>query len=389
MSNYTKDFFISYTSKDLEWARWIAWELREANYTYVLQDEHFAPAQDFIHRMRTALNDCRHVIAVLSRTYFDSEFAQAELNAALRADPLGIRARLIPVRVRECELDEMLKARIYINLVGKKDTSVLRHDLISGIKAAIATTIPDSTDVFTEVPKPPVDEVERTESAQPEPPARSRSNTTGSGTSHGKRKGATKVLFLGLDIGRGLDLRRQYHGIRDILAAASRTGPFRVKGRFDTTAETLPDVLATEAPDIVHFSGNQNGGRVLIKSEAGGITTIPAMAIRGMLQTLDGAVRLAIIDTCDSLPSAREATTAIDAARGVSGQPYDVDAIRFYETFYRALARGQSLAAAHEQAAAAHKLRGIAPTETPRLCVRKGVDAKGIHFRRTDPRTTT
>jgi hypothetical protein len=29
----TKDFFVSYTRVDREWAEWVAWELQEAGYT--------------------------------------------------------------------------------------------------------------------------------------------------------------------------------------------------------------------------------------------------------------------------------------------------------------------------------------------------------------------
>ncbi|MBV5337401.1 MAG: toll/interleukin-1 receptor domain-containing protein, partial [Deltaproteobacteria bacterium] len=33
----TKDFFISYTGADKNWAEWIAWQLEEAGYQVVIQ----------------------------------------------------------------------------------------------------------------------------------------------------------------------------------------------------------------------------------------------------------------------------------------------------------------------------------------------------------------
>jgi hypothetical protein len=32
-----RDFFISYTSADLAWAEWIAWELEDVGYTTLIQ----------------------------------------------------------------------------------------------------------------------------------------------------------------------------------------------------------------------------------------------------------------------------------------------------------------------------------------------------------------
>src|SRR5438128_1382519 len=115
----TKDFFISYTKADRAWAEWVAWELQEAGYTCTIQAWHFAPSQSFVQRMRQALVETRHLVAILSDEYLASEFAGAELDAALAADPRGLRAKLIPVRIRSCSLDELMRARIHIDLDGK------------------------------------------------------------------------------------------------------------------------------------------------------------------------------------------------------------------------------------------------------------------------------
>jgi TIR domain len=134
---HTADFFISYTHKDVDWARWIAWELQQANYTCVIQDRDFRPGQNFMEMMRRGLASSRHVIAVLSPDYFKSQYANAELNAALAADPEGASARLVPVRVRNCELDPILRARIYVDLVNQKRDSA-RQRLVTGIQAALS-----------------------------------------------------------------------------------------------------------------------------------------------------------------------------------------------------------------------------------------------------------
>lgn len=360
-----KDFFVSYTRSDQEWAKWVAWELQEAGYTCTIQAWDFVPGQSFIQRMRQALVDTRHLVAILSEQYLASEFAGAELDAALASDPRGLRAKLIPVRVEPCTPDELIRSRIYIDLVGKDPTQA-RSDLLAGISAARATVTPEDSVRFDAPPKFPGSSIKP--DAMPASPS--------------LRCQEVKVLFVGMDVGRGLNLRVQYRQIRSILSNSHNAGPFSTTAVFDANAESLPDLLTKHLPTIVHFSGNQSGGRILLPSAEGGVTTIPARALAGLLQSLDGAVRLAIIDTCDSLPCAREIVGSVDLAMGVKGKPYDEDAIAFYCGFYKALAAGLSMSAAVGQAQAAHKFREVPRTETPQLCVRRGVDSTAISFRR-------
>jgi hypothetical protein len=48
------DYFISYTSSDLAWAGWIAWQLKEAGSSVVLQAWDMVPGLDFVHEMQKA-----------------------------------------------------------------------------------------------------------------------------------------------------------------------------------------------------------------------------------------------------------------------------------------------------------------------------------------------
>ena len=127
------DFFISYTSKDSDWARWIAWELEKADYDCCFQEWDFPPGTDFIQKMNEAVEASKQVIAVISPFYFESMFGKSESNVALVRDPLGSERRLIPVRVCECELKGLFRGRVYIDLVGQDEASA-REVLLSGIR---------------------------------------------------------------------------------------------------------------------------------------------------------------------------------------------------------------------------------------------------------------
>src|SRR4051794_21648973 len=98
-----RTYFISRAGADSRWAALIAGVVRDAGHEAIHQDEHFRVGQSIIDNMsRAAEADC--TIAVLSRAYLESEYCLSELNAALKADPLGRRGRIIPVLIEPVEI---------------------------------------------------------------------------------------------------------------------------------------------------------------------------------------------------------------------------------------------------------------------------------------------
>src|SRR6266542_2232550 len=109
-----KDFFISYNSADRSWAEWIAWQLEEAGDTTVLQAWDFRPGSNFVPEMQRAATEAERTLAVLTPNYLASRFTQPEWAAAFERDPTGERGLLVPVRVREWDLQGLLSQTIYI-----------------------------------------------------------------------------------------------------------------------------------------------------------------------------------------------------------------------------------------------------------------------------------
>ncbi|NEX12732.1 MAG: hypothetical protein C1942_08635 [Prosthecochloris sp.] len=120
MDQEKKDFFISYTGADQQWAEWIAWQLEKAGYTTVLQAWDFHAGSSFVQDMQTALEKAQRTIAVLSPRYLQSAYARAEWSAVFAEDPTGEKGILIPVRIEPCELKGLHKAIVYIDLVRKE-----------------------------------------------------------------------------------------------------------------------------------------------------------------------------------------------------------------------------------------------------------------------------
>jgi len=132
MSDNKKDFFISYTKADKDWAQWIAHQLEKAGYTTIIQAWDFRPGSNFILEIDKATKQAQRTIAVLSQSYLQAVFTQPEWAAAFRQDPAGQRGTLLPVRVEECQLGGLFAAIGYIDLVNL-DEDKARTALLRGI----------------------------------------------------------------------------------------------------------------------------------------------------------------------------------------------------------------------------------------------------------------
>jgi hypothetical protein len=116
LSEGKRDFFVSFNQADRRWATWIAWVLEEAGSSVWFQDWDFKG--NFVLEMDKAHQQSRRTIAVLSPDYLASRFTAPEWAARFAQDATSEHDRLIPVRVRPCELQGLLAQVVYVDLVG-------------------------------------------------------------------------------------------------------------------------------------------------------------------------------------------------------------------------------------------------------------------------------
>ena len=135
-----KDFFISYTAVDKDWAVWIAWILEEAGYQVFVQAWDILPGNNFVAEMQKAMIEYRQTIAVLSENYFDSKYTKAEWTAAITHDPTGESRSLIPVKVRECTPEGFFLSTAYVDIVGCSEQDA-RAALLSAFSARLKPTV--------------------------------------------------------------------------------------------------------------------------------------------------------------------------------------------------------------------------------------------------------
>jgi tetratricopeptide (TPR) repeat protein len=126
------DFFVSYTSADRAWAEWIAWQLEQAGYQVIVQAWDFEPGDNFVVRMRDALEQADRTVALVSAAYLASSYCTDEWTGAFLHDPDG-RNRLLQVRIEDCELPRLLRAQVYVDLVGLPREQA-RARLLNGVR---------------------------------------------------------------------------------------------------------------------------------------------------------------------------------------------------------------------------------------------------------------
>jgi hypothetical protein len=127
----TRFFFVSFNQADRSWVTWIAWVLEEAGYTVFFQDWDFKG--NFVLEMDRAHTQSRRTVAILSPDYLTSRFTAPEWAARFAQDATSEHDRLIPVRVRVCELQGLLAQVVYVDLVGS-DEATARDKLLKRVE---------------------------------------------------------------------------------------------------------------------------------------------------------------------------------------------------------------------------------------------------------------
>jgi hypothetical protein len=138
------DFFVSHAGRDQAWAEWVAWHLVEAGYTVELDCWDWAVGENFIIRMRRALDAANRVVALLSSAYFeDLRYTAEEWTSALvKSDDGG--HRLVPIQVEPCAVPRLLSSLVRVELFDVDEGEAVRRL----VAAARGPARPDGKPLF-------------------------------------------------------------------------------------------------------------------------------------------------------------------------------------------------------------------------------------------------
>jgi len=111
------DFFVAYNAADQDWAEWVGQRLREAGYTVEVQSYDYWARSSLILEMFAVSAIADATIALLSPEFLAENLDRPEWQAAHAQDPTATLGILIPVRVRECDVEGALPDVQFIDLV--------------------------------------------------------------------------------------------------------------------------------------------------------------------------------------------------------------------------------------------------------------------------------
>jgi hypothetical protein len=274
---------------------------------------------------------------------------------------VGEARRVVPVRVKQCSMPTLFRDLVYIDFAGKSEEEQ-RRALTAGLRAAMVGSTPRRREIKERPPWPGGNEP--------------RHELTDADEQNNALP--LRVQFVACDVGRGLDLKGQFNAIKAAIEGSKSSKEIILHSDFDVTDANLFTKLNSYQPHVVHISGNQNGGDVLLPSHDGGEVVVPDEALAGLLSSLGSGLRLAIVDTCRSYRCAKRVSEVVDCAIGVDDDIFDHEATRFYEVFYLAIGAGRSIADAHRQAAAALQFMHVPRKRIPQLCVKAEKDASQL-----------
>lgn len=108
--------FVSYSTADENWARWVAETLEAHGINSRAQYKDFGAGSNFVQEMKNGLDNARQMVALISPEYEASDHCQAEWNAFYNKDPTGRQRSLVPLLLRPTNQNSLAKQIVYERL---------------------------------------------------------------------------------------------------------------------------------------------------------------------------------------------------------------------------------------------------------------------------------
>src|SRR5258708_25941073 len=96
------DFFIDYHDADVQWARWLAYQIESEQYTVFYREKDIRPGMNRVLSIDDVLQGDVRIIPLLSPDYLQKDPADTILSGGSVWSVKFTEGRLLPVRVRNC-----------------------------------------------------------------------------------------------------------------------------------------------------------------------------------------------------------------------------------------------------------------------------------------------
>ena len=135
--------FISYSHKDKEWVKnWLLPKLENAGLQTHIDYRDFEIGVPSVINMERAVVQCAKTILVLTEHWLNSEWTQFEGLMLQTEDPIGLRKRILPMMLCDCELPPRLKIFTYADFRDENERDFQIERLINQIEKDFAELEP-------------------------------------------------------------------------------------------------------------------------------------------------------------------------------------------------------------------------------------------------------
>jgi hypothetical protein len=123
---------VSYTGTDINFATWVAEILEAANYSVIIQAWDFRPGDNLVTKINDSLKSCKKLIVILSESYLNSKWCEAEWTVKLAEQIHLNERRIIPIRISPLQVEGLLSPIIYIDIVDKSEADA-KKEILAGV----------------------------------------------------------------------------------------------------------------------------------------------------------------------------------------------------------------------------------------------------------------
>ncbi|UCE08088.1 MAG: toll/interleukin-1 receptor domain-containing protein, partial [bacterium] len=131
--------FISYSHKDIEWVKnWFLPRFETNGFQTHIDYRDFEIGQPSLINMERAVKTCAKTLLICTPDYIDSEFCRLEAIMLQTEDPIGLRKKILPLMLHDCQLPKRLKIFTYADFRDESEREFQLRRLKEQIKKDLA-----------------------------------------------------------------------------------------------------------------------------------------------------------------------------------------------------------------------------------------------------------
>lgn len=135
--------FISHSSKDKQFARWLSIDLANSGHRPWLDEWEIRAGDSIPTQIGLGIEDCDFVLVLLSKNSTSSHWVEREWQAKFWNEVNVNKVMVIPVLVEDCEIPILLQTKKYADF---------RTDYTGGLETLLASLLPKSNQTHTTFP---------------------------------------------------------------------------------------------------------------------------------------------------------------------------------------------------------------------------------------------